>query len=59
MANKKNKNMKITVEQQMTMNRAISRDIEISNGMRINHHKVHKTAKDYNRQKAKRFEWAE
>lgn len=59
MAKNKNNKMKITVDQQMTMNRAVSRDIEISSGMRINHHKVHKTAKDYNRQKAKRFEWAE
>lgn len=47
--------MKITSEQVMVMNRAISRDIEISNGMRINHHKAHKMKTDYNRKQAKRI----
>jgi len=53
------KKMKITKEQQIVMNKAISREIELENNLRINHHKVHKTAKDYNRQKYKKFEWAE
>ena len=53
---KANKNkMKITSDQVMVMNRAISRDIEISNGMRINHHKAHKMKTDYNRKQSKRI----
>lgn len=53
---KANKNkMKITTEQIMVMNRAISRDIEINNGMRINHHKAHKLATDFNRKKSKQI----
>lgn len=55
----KNKNMKISVEQFMKMNRAISREIELENNLRINHHKVHKSEKTYNRQKSKRFEWSD
>lgn len=52
---KANKNkMKITKEAVMVMNRAISRNLEIENGMRINHHKEHKMATDYNRKKEKR-----
>lgn len=56
---KNNKLMKITVEQFMKMNRAINREIELENNLRINHHKVHKSKKTYNRQKNKQFEWAE
>lgn len=58
MAKNKNNKMKITVEQLMNMNRAISRNIELEQG-RVNFKRVHKTAKDYNRQKSKHFEWAE
>ena len=51
---KANKNkMKITVEQQMVMNRAISRNLELEGG-RINYNKSHTMATDYNRKKAKR-----
>lgn len=52
MANKKNK-MKISKEQFMVMNRAISRDLELESG-RVNHHKAHKMATDYNRKKEKK-----
>ena len=52
---KANKNkMKISKEQVMVMNRSISRDLELESG-RINHHKAHKMATDYNRSKAKRI----
>jgi hypothetical protein len=50
--NSKNK-MKITKESIMTMNRAISRDMELERG-RVNHSKPHKMATDYNRKKAKK-----
>jgi hypothetical protein len=53
---KSNKNkMKITKDQVMVMNRTISRNLELENGNRINHHKAHKMATDYNRQKYKQF----
>ena len=45
---------KITKEQVMKMERAISRNIELERG-RVNHHKAHKMATDYNRQKYKQF----
>lgn len=51
---KANKKMKITVEQQMVMNRTVNRTLELANGLRINHHKAHKMATDYNRKKEKR-----
>jgi len=46
---------KITREQVLKMERAISRNIELENGMRINHHKVHKSKKAYNRQENKKL----
>ncbi len=52
-----NKNMKITTEQIMVMNRKISRDIELENNLRINHHKVHKSKKAYNRKDNKKINW--
>lgn len=52
---KSNKNkLKITKEQVMVMNRTINRNLEIANG-RVNHHKAHKMATDYNRQSYKQF----
>lgn len=52
---KANKNkLKITKEQVMVMNRTINRNLEIEKG-RVNHHKAHKMATDYNRQKYKQF----
>lgn len=54
---KSNKNMKITTEQIMVMNRKISRDIELENNLRINHHKVHKSKKAYNRKDNKKINW--
>ncbi len=46
---------KITKEQMLKMERAISRNIELENGLRINHHKVHKSKKSYNRQENKKL----
>ena len=46
--------MKITKEQIMVINKTISRNLELEKG-RINHHKAHKLATDYNRQKYKQF----
>ena len=54
---KANKSMKITTEQIMVMNRKISRDIELENNLRINHHKVHTSKKAYNRQQGKKINW--
>lgn len=50
----KSNKMTITVEQQMKMNRAISREIELENNMRINHNRVHKSKKAYNRKESKK-----
>ena len=49
------KKMTITREQQLKMERAISRTIEIESGMRINHNNVHKSKKSYNRQENKKL----
>jgi hypothetical protein len=49
------KKMTITKEQQLKMERAISRIIEIESGMRINYNNVHKSKKSYNRQENKRL----
>jgi len=47
--------MKISSEQLYKMARAANRDEELKSGGRINHHKAHKLATDYNRQKSKRI----
>lgn len=52
---KKLKPIKISKEQILTMERAISRNIEIESGMRINHNKVHKSKKAYSRQENKKI----
>lgn len=41
--------MKITKDQILKIDRAISRNIEIANGMRINHNNVFKSKKTYTR----------
>lgn len=51
------KSMKITKEDIMNMNRKVSRDIELENNLRINHHKVHTSKKSYNRQQGKKINW--
>jgi hypothetical protein len=53
----KSNKMTITVEQQMKMNRAISREIELENNMRIAHNKVHTSKKTYNRKNNKKINW--
>lgn len=50
--------MKITKEDIYKMERKARREAEIAQG-RINHKRVHKSKKAYNRQKDKNFEWAE
>jgi len=49
------KKMTITKEQQLKMERAISRTIEIESGMRINYNNVYKSKKSYNRQENKKL----
>ena len=49
------KKMTITREQQLKMERAISRTIEIESGMRINYNNVYKSKKYYNRQENKKL----
>ena len=55
---KKFKVGKLQKDQMLTMDRAISREIELSNGLRINHHRVHKSKKAYDRNREKRLTWA-
>jgi hypothetical protein len=40
---------KATSSMLLNMDRAISRELEIQSGMRINHHHVHVSKKTYNR----------
>jgi hypothetical protein len=49
------KPIKITKEQILTMERATSRNIELENNLRINHHRVHKSKKTYSRQENKKI----
>lgn len=49
------KTIKVSKEQLLTMDRAISRSIELENGMRLNHHKVHKNKKAYSRKGKQAF----
>ena len=48
---------KMSTEQMLKMERAIRREIELENGMRINHKRVHQSKKTYNRKRNKRFDW--
>lgn len=43
------KNLKITEKQLLTASRSASREIEIANNLRINHHRVHKSKRAYTR----------
>lgn len=45
------KDMKISKEQILKMDRKASRDIELENNLRMNHHKVHRSKKAYTRKK--------
>ena len=45
------KDMKISKEQILKMDRKASRDIELENNLRMAHHKVHKSKKNYTRKK--------
>ena len=49
------KTTKITKDQIIKIERTISRNIEIENGLRINHSKIHKSKKTYNRQENKKY----
>ena len=55
MAKNKNKVMKITSEQLLTIERASRRQVDIELGIGAFRHKAHKMATDYNRQKYKQF----
>ena len=46
---------KITKEQMLKIERAARREAEIEFGLRVNHHKVHKSKKAYNRQESKKL----
>lgn len=48
---------KITKEQILVIERAARRTVEIEFGLRVNHHKVHKSKKSYNRQENKKIIW--
>lgn len=45
------KDMKISKEQILKMDRKASRDIELENNLRMSHHKVHRSKKTYTRKK--------
>lgn len=51
------KKQQISKDQILKMERAISRELEISNGMRQCHHKVHKSAKTYTRKSKHKIEY--
>ena len=46
---------KITKQQILTNAKKVSREIAIESNMNYNRHRVHKSAKDYNRQTNKRI----
>ena len=48
---------KVSKEQMLIMDRAISRENEIQSGMRINHHRVHKSKKAYDRKRDRKINW--
>ena len=48
---------KINSDQLLTMDRAISRNIELEGG-RINHNRVHSSKKTYNRKNTQNKSWA-
>ena len=54
---KKNGKMKITKKQLITIEKAKNRRADIESGANRNHHRVHKSKKDYNRQKEKQVNW--
>ena len=47
--------MKITKEQQYKMHRIANREFELENNLRINHKRVHKSKKSYNRKNFKQI----
>lgn len=55
---KKFKVGKLQKEEMLIMDRAISREIELDNGLRINHHRVHMSKKTYNRTQKHKQIWA-
>jgi hypothetical protein len=54
---KKLKSQKITIDQIMTMERKVRRDIDIENGFKPFSAKVHKSKKSYNRTENKKIEY--
>ncbi len=49
--------MTITKKQLITIEKAKNRRADIENGANKNHHRVHKTKKDYNRREGKKVQW--
>ncbi len=49
---------KVSLEQMLTMDRAISREMEIQSGSRINHHRVIASKKTYNRNVKHKSSWS-
>lgn len=49
---------KVSTEQMLKMDRAISREIELSDGMRINHHRVVASKKSYTRKSKHKLNFA-
>ena len=49
--------MKIDKHQILTMNKSISREMDIENGRNINHHRIHKAKGTYNRREGKKVVW--
>jgi len=53
----KNTTIKPSKEQMLKMSRAINREINLDASLNFSRHRVHKSAKDYNRREAKRISW--
>jgi hypothetical protein len=54
---KKLKNIKITKDQILNIERTVRRNIEIEEGTRCNMNRVHKSAKTYTRKPKHKNEW--
>ena len=51
------KEQRISKEQILRIERAVSRNVEIASGMRQCHHRVHRSAKTYTRKEKHRIEY--
>ena len=53
----KNTIIKPSKDQMLKMSRAINREINLEASLNFSRHRVHKSAKDYNRKEAKKILW--